>query len=118
MLVKPGRGCNKPGCAGVVRSGVCDKCGPVGQGKDRAYDQGRGSANERGYGHRWRRLRLMFLRAHPLCVECQRVGRVVPATDVDHIVTKRDGGTDAWDNLQALCHACHSRKTMTELSHG
>lgn len=84
--------------------------------KDRGYDQGRGSANERGYGHRWQRLRLMFLRAHPLCVVCGQAGRVVAATDVDHIVAKRDGGADAWDNLQSLCHACHSRKTMSELN--
>jgi 5-methylcytosine-specific restriction enzyme A len=44
--------------------------------------------------------------------------RVVQATDVDHIVAKRDGGQDADNNLQALCHACHSRKTNVEMSGG
>lgn len=68
----------------------------------------------RGYGSRWRKLRLMFLRTHPLCVECSRAGRVVAATDVDHIRPKAEGGTDAWDNLQALCHVHHSEKTRSD----
>ena len=33
------------------------------------------------------------------------------ATDVHHIVPRRDGGPDEEDNLMALCHACHSRVT-------
>ena len=36
------------------------------------------------------------------------------ATEVDHIVPKSAGGTDAMDNLQALCKSCHSRKTAKE----
>ncbi|WP_366141808.1 HNH endonuclease signature motif containing protein, partial [Propionivibrio sp.] len=37
-----------------------------------------------------------------------------PATDVDHIVPIRRGGTNKHENLQPLCHACHSRKTATQ----
>lgn len=67
----------------------------------------------RGYDARWNRFRLRVLRAYPICaVEgCDR-----PARDVDHI----DGlgplgprGYD-WDNLQALCASCHSRKTVKQ----
>lgn len=36
------------------------------------------------------------------------------ATDVDHIVTKRNGGTDDQFNLRSLCHACHSRRTLRD----
>lgn len=58
---------------------------------------------------RWRSLRAAFLRAHPLCALCSRP---TPATEVDHIVAIRDGGAPwSWDNLQALCKPCHSRKT-------
>jgi 5-methylcytosine-specific restriction protein A len=49
-----------------------------------------------------------------LCVECQRQGRIVAATDVDHIVARRHGGDDSFANLQPLCHSCHSKKTQQE----
>ncbi len=68
----------------------------------------RDSASKRGYGRRWRRLRLMVLRRQPMC---QWPGCFEAATDVDHIVSKRDGGDDSFENLQALCHAPHSQKT-------
>jgi 5-methylcytosine-specific restriction protein A len=50
----------------------------------------------------------MYLRIHPIC-EIDGCGQV--ATDLDHKKPKRDGGTDAADNLQALCHSHHSQKT-------
>lgn len=77
-------------------------------------DARRGTAASRGYGGRWQRLRLMFLRANPLCAHCLEAGRVSAATDVDHVLARRNGGTDDWDNLQPLCHSCHSRKTARE----
>ena len=113
-MKRAGTGCRKVGCAGVVRAGVCSVCGPQKRGGHQEYDEGRGSAAERGYGYRWQRLRQAYLRVHPLCVVCQAEGRVVAATDVDHIIAKRDGGTDDELNLQPLCHSHHSRKTMTE----
>lgn len=61
----------------------------------------------------WRRLRRMKLAANPLCEAHLKQGRVVPATDVDHVVSREDGGTDDWDNLMSMCHSCHSRKTAT-----
>lgn len=80
----------------------------------RQADEHRPSAAKRGYGHRWRKLRGMYLRSHPVCVVCRDAGRIVEATEVDHIVAKRAGGTDHWNNLQALCKPCHSRKTAME----
>ena len=50
----------------------------------------------------------------PLCRICDAAGRVVPATQVDHIRSLRAGGTDALSNLQPACTSCHSRKTATE----
>ena len=58
--------------------------------------------------------RAQILMDEPLCRECRKAGRIVPATDVDHIVARADGGTDDRSNLQPLCHACHSRKTVRE----
>ena len=97
--------CNRPGCSGLVRNGVCSVCGP------RRYKDHRVSAARRGYGRRWQRLRRIQLGREPFCVHCAEFGRVTAATDVDHIVARRDGGEDALFNLQSLCHSCHSRKT-------
>lgn len=67
----------------------------------------RPSAHARGYGRRWQRLRLTILYRDPICVRCERRASI----DIDHIVPKERGGTDAASNLQGLCHGCHSRKT-------
>ncbi len=68
----------------------------------------RPSAHGRGYGRRWERLRLMVLARQPFCNACDR-GE--PGVHVDHIYPKELGGSDDFGNLQALCAACHGRKT-------
>jgi 5-methylcytosine-specific restriction protein A len=74
-----------------------------------------GNSDQRGYGHAWRKLRKTILhRDGHLCVSCKRSDRYVPATDVDHIITKASGGTDNPDNLQSLCRKCHRTKTANE----
>lgn len=60
----------------------------------------------------WQRLRAMVLAERPLCAHCFERGLIVPATDVDHM--DGDPGNNARSNLQSLCHACHSIKTMRE----
>ena len=56
----------------------------------------------------WRRLREAIIKTEPLCRMCRDIGKTKLANCVDHIVPIRDGGTDARDNLQPLCSACHS----------
>ncbi len=75
------------------------------------YEDARPSRHARGYGPEWDRLRRRILQQHPWCMwpGCPEL-----ATDVDHIVPKARGGTDDWDNLQALCHRHHSIKTRCE----
>ena len=64
-------------------------------------------------GNAWRNLRRSVLREQPLCEMCLRVEEVpVMATDVDHI--DNDPSNNARDNLQSLCHSCHSKKTQAE----
>jgi 5-methylcytosine-specific restriction protein A len=56
----------------------------------------------------------MVLRREPLCRECRKLDILTPATDIDHVTPRSAGGSDEVDNLQALCHSCHSRKTARE----
>lgn len=63
----------------------------------------------------WRKLRAHVLRQAPLCRLCAGRGLAVPAVDVDHITPVADGGAPFdQNNLQALCHSCHSRKTRAD----
>lgn len=109
--------CRVPGCPGLASAGQM-YCEIHKKNKPPGLD--RGSSAQRGYGSRWQRIRKMFLAEHPLC--CDPFGLhaniVVPATDVDHIIPRRAGGSDAADNLQALCHSCHSKKTNAEQGRG
>lgn len=63
---------------------------------------------------RWQRLRLFYLRANPLCIDCKKQDKIVPASEVHHIVPIARGGTDDESNLEALCKSCHSKKTAEE----
>jgi 5-methylcytosine-specific restriction endonuclease McrA len=66
---------------------------------------------------RWQRLRRLQLREHPLCKFCLEVGRVAPATVVDHIVPHRGDWTAfCTGKLQSLCERCHkATKRQIEL---
>ncbi len=111
MPRRPGRPCNAPGCPVIVTGPVsyCEEHQRL--SPRRQYDQRRGTSAQRGYDGRWQKIRLWYLRKHPLCAHCQAAGRVEAATDVHHKIPKRDGGTDEEDNLEALCHSCHSKVT-------
>lgn len=60
------------------------------------------------------RLRARLLSERPLCVACERQGRVAAATELDHVVPLWAGGTDDEHNLQGLCRACHAEKSADE----
>jgi 5-methylcytosine-specific restriction enzyme A len=73
------------------------------------------SSHKRGYGYRWQKLRERILRRDDyLCQPCLAHSRVTPATEVDHITPKAEGGTDDPGNLQAICRECHAEKTARE----
>lgn len=79
-----------------------------------SHDDGRPSAAGRGYGAAWRKLRRMVLNRDPLCVKCKANGKLVYASEADHIIPKSRGGRDSLVNLQGLCKRCHSKKTRKE----
>lgn len=63
------------------------------------------------YTQAWKDARAAYREKHPVCEMCGRA----PSVIVDHIVELNDGG-DPFDerNFQALCIACHNKKTAKE----
>ena len=107
MPIRPATPCAVPGCPNrAVKGGRCEEHWKAAQ---REYNAQRGSAAAQGYDAKWRRIRGRFLKYHELCVVCGAV-----ATEVDHIVALKDGGTHEWSNLRAMCKRCHSTKTARE----
>lgn len=114
MASKPLRPCLHPGCTTLVRSSYCDAHRPP--------ESARRSEKSQSY-RRWYSLRIWTdelrpqqLAREPFCRECARRGLRVYATDVDHVVP-HDGDWSKFtdpDNLQSLCHSCHSAKTIAE----
>lgn len=64
-------------------------------------------------GGKWQRLRAHVLAVEPLCRHCAKMGLTTPALDVDHIDNNPNNNRP--ENLQALCHGCHSRKTQQDM---
>jgi 5-methylcytosine-specific restriction enzyme A len=63
---------------------------------------------------RWQRLRKMKLQVNPLCEQCLKQKRIVPAVAVDHIIAVLAPGGQAFpplDWLVSCCTSCHNRKT-------
>jgi len=61
---------------------------------------------------RWKALRTRVLRE--AAYQCAGCGQVALALEVDHVAKHSGEPTRFWDraNLQALCRACHQRKTQ------
>lgn len=78
--------------------------------QDGSWRTDKQSAASRGYGHKWREARAGFLKLHPLCVYCQREGRVTAANVVDHIEPHRGDMSLFWrrELWQSLCSTCHN----------
>lgn len=111
MPRRPDHSCSHPGCPALVPFGT--KYCEIHRQK---HPEEMRSASSRGYGKAWQRESKRFLQEHPLCVQCERQGRYVKATVVDHIVPHRGDQNLFWDrdNWQPLCKQCHDRKTLQE----
>jgi 5-methylcytosine-specific restriction protein A len=63
-------------------------------------------------------MRAALFSSRPLCVACERMGSVTPATQRDHIIPLAEGGLDDESNVQGLCVACHDAKSKDESERG
>ena len=81
------------------------------------HNWGQRNRHALGYGSAWDRLRAVVLRRDGYlcqCAVCKSTGRVRLASQVDHIIPKAKGGTDALSNLQAIHAECHVIKSMID----
>lgn len=60
------------------------------------------------------RIRSRILARDPICKSCEAKGRVTVSTEVDHIISLDNGGSNDDANLQGLCHDCHADKTALD----
>lgn len=120
MPTHPKHPCSHPRCPELVERGK-SRCPTHEVRENKVREEQRGTAHERGYDSKWKKARVFYLRRHPLCVNCLKEGRTVPARVVDHIVAHNGDQTLFWDsnNWQALCDFtspfnCHGTKTARE----
>jgi 5-methylcytosine-specific restriction protein A len=69
----------------------------------------------------WKRLRARHLQIEPMCRKCRQKGGLVEASHVDHIIPFQsvdDPLALDENNLQSLCHSCHSAKTRSDEARG
>lgn len=101
------RQCTYPGCGALVSHG--SRCA--------AHAEAWHNQDYRAWYRtdRWRQIRAQQLLIQPWCEECRKGGRMVVATDVDHIEPHRGDESRFYGGpFQSLCHRCHSRKTQRE----
>jgi len=67
------------------------------------------NVRNRLYGRQWRKQRLYYLQANPLCLMCSEQGITKQATVVDHIKPHKGDENLFWDirNWQPLCKKHH-----------
>lgn len=121
MNQAPPQRCATPGCPELARAGRCSA-------HRRSTERAIGSAARRGYDSAWRNCVAAFRLGHDLpkdatfparlgarnrCAMCDTNRNL----QFDHIVPLRAGGPRLDPaNIQALCPACHSRKTRADAS--
>ena len=110
VAIRARRSCSHRGCPETVHppERYCPTHATDCNQYRKQYDEHRETAPERGYDWNWRRTRRMYLFREPFCELCGR-----QAQDVHHIKPLAEGGNNAFENLQALCRACHN-----EITHG
>lgn len=118
MPRKAKRVCTWPGCQATVDGGRCSKHAN-GSGFVRDPEVKRLYNSKRWQVIREEQLRLAIIPSladYPLCVTCYRDGRLVKATEVDHIYPHRGDVVKFFAGpFQCLCKSHHSAKTKVEL---
>ena len=113
---RPPTTCQRPYCPTLVKAGTGGYCTTHRKTREQADRRDRGTSTQRGYGARHRKWRKAIIARDPLCVHCERRGKLTPATIADHITPLNPDGTGDWSlgNGQGLCVPCHNAKTAAD----
>ena len=101
--------CNFMSCSKLTDGKYC----PDHKASTKGTRSKEGYQRQKMYDRSWKRVRKIHLNSNPLCVECEKKGRVGLATVVDHIIPHR-GSRELFDdtsNYQSLCKRHHDQKT-------
>ncbi len=112
MPKKPKSPCRFTGCPELTRDLYCDKHRKLESSYYNKYK--RAPDTYKRYGNRWRKIRQLYIKQHPVCELCERKNILRPAEEVHHIVPLAKGGTHREENLMSLCKSCHSRITARD----
>lgn len=104
------RVCSVAGCPELTTSG---KCAAHTAQAHAAFDATRESSAERGYGGRWRRIRVAFLARFPICALCGAPSQVPDHWPITRreLVARGIANPDADEHLRPLCIPCHNSET-------
>ena len=131
MVTGRRKACKQWGCPNFHynKNGYCDECNRKYRAKHpdrynddgskkfdaKAYDERRGTRQQRGYDYTWIKFTKKFLASHPDCNICG-----APALCVDHKIATAKQMMDAYgefsyneDDYQALCYRCNIKKGQT-----
>lgn len=100
MPTKQMHPCNHPGCPRLTRERFCPEHAREAAAES---ERTRETAAQRGYDHRWSKIRMMKLNRDPLCERCGRAAELVHHKD-------RNPRNNAPENHESLCTACHDRE--------
>jgi len=109
MPYKSKRPCKYSGCPLLTDKSYCDEHKKLTDTQYNKYH--RDPESNKRYDWKWKIIRNRYITAHPLCEQCEKENRLVPATEVHHIIALSAGGTHGQENLMSLCHSCHSKIT-------
>ena len=86
--------------------------------KDKFFSAERRVQRQRLYNSTtWRKVRAIQLRKQPLCVMCEKQGRLTPATVCDHVDCMWPATLEGLTRgpFQSLCKQCHSDKSYEDI---
>jgi hypothetical protein len=87
--------CAYPGCHDTIREGRY--CSAHKTRASREYDKTRRSPDHNKiYGHRWRKIRELYVSKHPLCERCLESGKYIPVKPSEAQVTPNGISGDAY----------------------